>query len=312
MAAIKRKQLTLGDLVFAMKLPNASNALTVGRWRHIQLIHGQAAQRNPDDLVGRLLPVTERWTARWIRAKRLRALRDDRFYYYLVARTHYYDRVFQNAIRGGARQIINVGAGTDTRAYRFGREIERNGIVVSSVTSRRSSRRKSCCAGGFGRQRRSPISSLDLNDQRWPLLDAWLERNITGKAFVMMEELTPYVHEHSVGRFLDAIARRLPAGSTVAYDYKITGVDDSFGHETTSDPLFRLPAVREEVARFHEARNYKLTHMELSDALSLRILGDPAPVGRPVFRQDGLIQIELMDGPARVRKPVTLVRANAN
>ena len=84
-----------------MTLPDSSNLLTVGEWRHIQSIHEPPELRNPDTLVRYFLPLGKRWRARWIRETMLTSLRSSAFYYYLLARTRYYDATFAGALDVG-------------------------------------------------------------------------------------------------------------------------------------------------------------------------------------------------------------------
>jgi hypothetical protein len=44
-----------------------------------------------------------------------------------------------------------------------------------------------------------------------------------------MEGVSPYVNDSIFGRFLLLLATRLSAGSHVAYDFTIRGVNDLFG-----------------------------------------------------------------------------------
>lgn len=91
----------------------------VARLRYIQSIHESRERRNPDALVRHFLPTLQRWRATWLGREELARLRGDPFYYYLVARTKYYDEVFNDAVSAGVQQIVSVGCGSDTRPYRF-------------------------------------------------------------------------------------------------------------------------------------------------------------------------------------------------
>ena len=106
--------------IIRMSFPDVSYARTVGEWRYIQSLHEPVERKNPDSLVGVLLPLRERYAARWLSRKRIKALRSHLFYYYLVARTKYYDQVFLDAMdpwasavrssisRAGARLAANA------------------------------------------------------------------------------------------------------------------------------------------------------------------------------------------------------------
>jgi len=277
-----------------MNLPDSSYSNTVGRWRYIQSIHETSEHRNPDHLVGHFLPLLERWNAKWLSQRNLNFLRSHRVYYYLIARTRYYDQVFLDAIARDAQYIINVGCGTDTRSYRFVNELERKGTRVCECDQPMVIRAKQKIC-----QRHWPSDSvsylpLDLNDEAWPEFEVWLARNVTGLTLVLMEGVTPYLNDHSFSRFLELLAHKLPSGSRVAYDFKILGVNDAFGRGGRTQSPFRLSSSRECVATYHENRKYRLTHMELSDELSVRLIPNLATSGFPLFREDALIQAELL------------------
>src|SRR5882762_319698 len=102
-----------------MAIPNLSNSMYVAHLRHIQSIHESPARRNPDNLVRYFLPMLERSRGASIGQYKLTQLRADPFYYFLVARTKYYDQVLIEAVSDGVQRILSVGCGSDTRAYRF-------------------------------------------------------------------------------------------------------------------------------------------------------------------------------------------------
>jgi methyltransferase (TIGR00027 family) len=273
-----------------MKSPDLSYVLTVAQWRYIQSLHEPIERRNPDRLVGQLLSLRERWGAKWAGRKRLDALRSHRFYYYLIARTRYYDRVFLDAIARGVKHIVNVGCGTDTRAYRFAEQLRAGGVRVCECDQPEVivAKQRAC-------RRRWPSSevsylALDLNDESWPDFAGWLDAKVSGPALVLMEGLTPYLNADSVSDFLALLADKLPAGSLVAYDFKISGVSDQFGRGARSGALFRLPFVAEDVAAYHEERGYRLGHIERGDELSLRLMPALTSAGIPLFQEDVVIQ----------------------
>lgn len=275
-------------------LPDSSYAKTVGRWRYIQYMHETSERRNPDYLVGHFLPLVERWNARWLSQRKLNFLRSHPVYHYLIARTRYYDQVFLEAVARGVQYIINIGCGTDTRSYRFVNELERKGTRVCECDQPTaiSAKQKVC-------QRYWPSDSvsyfpLDLNHEAWPDFEAWMGSNVTGLTLVLMEGVTPYLNAHSFSRFLELLAHKLPSGSHIAYDFKVSGAADDFGRGGRTYIPFRLSSNRESVALYHENRKYRLTHMELSDDLSLRLIPNLATSGFPLFREDALIQVELL------------------
>ena len=77
----------------------------------------------PDNLAGIFLPAYYRFFLRFskIRANTVKKL--DGFFpgmtEYLIARTVYFDRKFVQALENGTTQIVILGAGYDSRAWRF-------------------------------------------------------------------------------------------------------------------------------------------------------------------------------------------------
>jgi O-methyltransferase involved in polyketide biosynthesis len=135
--------------------------------------------------------------------------------------------------------------------------------------------------------------SIDLNDDAWPDFEHWLNKNNTVRTLVLMEGVSPYVNVEAFGRFLSLLAKELPAGSPVAYDFKFGGVADSFGLVGRTQRPFRLPTVREELVSYHEKLGYRVISTERSSDLSARLLGGLAKSGVPLFTEDGLIQLEV-------------------
>jgi hypothetical protein len=101
-----------------MPIPNLSNSLSVARLRHIQSIHEPAPWRGPDTLVRYFLPLRERIRTAWISESKLSRLRAEPFYYYLIARTKYYDQVLIKPCAVGWNAFLIVGCGA-TRERRF-------------------------------------------------------------------------------------------------------------------------------------------------------------------------------------------------
>ena len=113
-----------------MTLPDSSYLVNVGQLRYIQALCEPADSRNPDALVGAFLSPGQRLACRLRGALFLRRLRANPFYHYLLARTRHYDELFLDAVRDSVACIVNIGCGSDTRAYRFARLLEAKGITV--------------------------------------------------------------------------------------------------------------------------------------------------------------------------------------
>jgi methyltransferase (TIGR00027 family) len=259
-----------------MSLPDSSYLVNVGQLRYIQALCEPADARNPDAVVGAFLSLPQR-LACIVRGTLLRPrLRANPFYHYVLARTRYYDALFLEAANDSVACIVNIGCGTDTRAYRFAPLLQRKGIAVLECDQPHAIRAKRELAA-----RRFPTAHvryvpLDLNNGFGTLPD----EVPPGRAFVMMEGVSPYIERHKFEAFLRLLAARLSPGSVLAYDFKLRGVAPGFGHPGS----FRLPPERDAVAAYHRPLGFQLQHLETSASLVRRLL----PRASRLFEEDCL------------------------
>jgi methyltransferase (TIGR00027 family) len=261
----------------------------VARLRYIQSVHEPPEYRNPDRQVRHFIPFLQRCRLAWVSQEELSKQRENPFYYYLVARTKYYDQVLSEAVTDGVQSIVNIGCGTDTRAYRFSELLKSRGVKVLECDRPEAIRAKQRIVTRWQDALQVEYLQIDLNADTWPDLACWLE-NQPGRTLVLMEGVSPYIDDVSFGRFLSLLAGTLAAGSQVAYDFKIRGVDDDLGREGRTQRPFRLPTTIGEVAAFHEACGLQLEQLERSCELCARLLpGEKSAVSW--FTEDALVRV---------------------
>jgi methyltransferase (TIGR00027 family) len=222
---------------------------------------------------------------------KLSRLRAEPFYYYLIARTKYYDQVLIEAVREWVERILIVGCGSDTRAYRFKNLLGNGRIkVLECDQAELISERQRIVK----RWRDVPCVEhlvVDLNDGHWPELELWLGDPSGAKTLVLMEGVSPYIDSESFIRFLQLLGAKLAAGSQLVYDYKVTGVEDRFVRNGRPTEAFRLSADRSDAARSHERWELHLEDLELSSALHQRFF--PNGSSRALFEGDVLARVSV-------------------
>jgi methyltransferase (TIGR00027 family) len=267
--------------------------MKVGQLRYIQSVYETAEYRNPDTLVRDLLPLIQRWGCDLRAMTMLARLRLQPFYYYVVARTKYYDAVFVDAICDKVAFVVNIGCGSDTRAYRFGHILKQKSIRVLECDQSGAICAKQEIARRHWAVDHVEYMSIDLNNDMWPEFEHWLTQNHGARILVLMEGVSPYVNEDAFGRFLDLLATRLQPGSRVAYDFKLRAVAEDFGRSDRTWSPFRLSNTRDEIDGYHRAHGYQTECLELSSDLSLRLIPNLEITGAPLFREDGLVRLLL-------------------
>jgi len=284
-----------------LTVPNLSNSVGVAKLRYIQSVYETPEYRNPDTLVHGLLPPPLRWLSMLQGKIELSRLRRYPFYYYLIARTRHYDQVFIDAISSNFKYVINIGCGTDTRAYRFAAELKKRGKKVLECDQPETIAVKQQLAERLWQTDHVTYVSVDLNDNGWPDLEYRLNE-IPTAALVMLEGVSPYIDELSFDQFLQFLADKMKPGSVIAYDYKIRSTAVHVDAHDPRNRLFGLPATKNDVVAYHEALGYKVEHLELSSELVSRFLPNLPISHTPSFAEDGLLKLAV---PNKATRPLT-------
>jgi methyltransferase (TIGR00027 family) len=177
------------------------------------------AIRNPDYLAARLLRPAHRLLLlpglrRLVRASFER--RVPGMFLYHQARTKYLDQLLLAAI-GNLRQLVILGAGLDTRAYRFADRLAGKRVFEVDHPGTAAWKRARLHRLGSATEHVSYIA-LDFNRDR---LDERLGQagyDATVPTFFLWEGVVMYLPRDSVEATLAVIARSAP-GSTVTFDY---------------------------------------------------------------------------------------------
>lgn len=145
-------------------------------------------------------------------------------FFYVNARTHHIDARLGQAAAQGSKQVVVLGAGFDTRAYRFHASHPKLRFfeVDLPATINLKKRRVTSALGGLpGYVRYVPI---DFNTQS-------LEKRLRGagydpakKTFFILEGVTMYVSEAGNRATLRFIRHHSPPGSMLVYDYVLRRV----------------------------------------------------------------------------------------
>src|SRR5262245_8459511 len=273
------------------RLPDASKSMYVAHVRYVQSRYEAAGYTNPDALVRRLIPARQRLQTAWRARTERERLRGDPFYYYLLARTRYYDEVVVGAVARGIQRIAIVGSGSDARAYRFQDLLRQAHVGVVECAQAHSRAAKERLVGRLWEHEHVAFAAIDLNDRSWGGLEQWLASGGADRTLMFMEGVSPYIQNAGFREFLRFVGRTLPVGSEVAYDFKIRGVVDEFGRTARVSDPFRLGDRREDVARFHEPYGLALEHLESSAELCARLL--PGLRGPAPFAEDALVRLEV-------------------
>jgi methyltransferase (TIGR00027 family) len=137
----------------------------------------------------------------------------------MIIRTRFIDERLVNAVSNGATQVVILGAGFDSRAYRFHGELKDVAVfeVDSAATQELKKRRVEAVLGGL----QGNVSYVPVNFNVDSLSKVLQEAgcDASKKTFFTWEGVSMYVAEEGVRQTLRAIAQGSAPGSSVVMDF---------------------------------------------------------------------------------------------
>jgi methyltransferase (TIGR00027 family) len=147
-------------------------------------------------------------------------------FFYVNARTRYIDHLLERAARQGASQIVVLGAGFDSRAYRFHRNYPKVAFFEVDLPATIRAKEDAVARALGAVPRYVHYASIDFDKQT---LDSVLSNagyDPGKRTFFILEGVTMYVSEAGIGTTLAFIGKHSPSGSTVVFDYILRRVAD--------------------------------------------------------------------------------------
>jgi methyltransferase (TIGR00027 family) len=148
-----------------------------------------------------------------------------------LARTHYMDEVLLSEVAAGATQVVFLGAGLDSRAYRFETELAGTAIfeVDHPVTAALKRERLEATFGAVPDHVR--YVHVDFNSQA--IGERLFEHGFdeAERSIVLWSGVTPYLEPEGVARTLRWFAAGTSPESAISFDYvwkEMVDGDDSF------------------------------------------------------------------------------------
>ena len=161
-----------------------------------------------------------------IKAKGIRARVKNKIplgmYEYLIARTAYFDNLFVNALNKNIPQIVLLGAGYDTRAYRFAKL--NNSTKIIELDAPTTQNRKKKCLGKSKIEISSDVvfNSIDFNRESLKIVLEKAGYDNNKKTLFLWEGVSYYLDPESVNATLELVRNYSHNESIIAFDYIIS------------------------------------------------------------------------------------------
>jgi methyltransferase (TIGR00027 family) len=168
----------------------------------------------------------------------------------VVARTRYFDDCLRSAIQQGIEQLVILGAGYDTRAYRF-EELKTN-IKAYEIDRRATIMRKMKTVKGIFGELPSHVVfvpvDFETDSLRTQLFSAGYDAG--KKTAFIWEGVTYYLDSEAVDKTLDFVANQSGPGSEILFDYFDASVLNGNNSSTVVKKFFQYAAKKGEPFKF--------------------------------------------------------------
>jgi methyltransferase (TIGR00027 family) len=145
-------------------------------------------------------------------------------FYYVSARTLHMDALLRRALKSGFQQVVVLGAGFDSRAYRFHQDYPevRFYEIDLPVTSEDKQRRVQSILGRIPEW--VTFVPIDFNTQTLETVLAKAGFSADQRTFFLWEGVTYFISESGVNHTLRFVADHSAPGSQIVFDYMLADV----------------------------------------------------------------------------------------
>jgi methyltransferase (TIGR00027 family) len=209
------------------------------------------------------------------------------FTWLMLVRTRYIDEVAERAIRGGATQLVILGAGFDTRAHRFAGLLKDATVIEVDYGATQEYKQRRVDAALGGAPANLVYAPIDFARER--LGDVLRRAGFRSdrKACFIAEGLSMYVPEEGMKETLRAIAAESAPGTKLLLEYINCGgleVMNKYPSGMVKNAIDWGEPFVFGVPDGQDREYFRETGLELGEALKI---GSPDSIKRYAMRSDG-------------------------
>jgi methyltransferase (TIGR00027 family) len=206
---------------------------------------------------------------------------------YMIARTAHFDNLFVDALDREVPQIVLLGAGYDTRAYRFAKRNRATQIYELDITPTQNRKKECLRKARIDIPREVKLVPIDFNSES--LADVLLGAGYDPQreTLFVWEGVSYYLNAESVDRTLEFVSLSSHKDSRIAFDYTISiskeNIDKYYGanefaqtmEEHHADEALMFSIVDGSIESFLDQRNLTLVdHLNNEEIERSYLVGD--------------------------------------
>jgi len=173
-----------------------------------------------EDCLAKLFLPEERRAALESETGRAKAMEkiDRRMYHYIIARTKYFDRLLEDGLKNKIPQVVILGAGYDSRAYRYRNLIGGAGVFEVDAPYTQGTKVGVLSRNDIGYDH---VRFVPVDFEKDDLAEALLKSGFDGNrpALFLWEGVTLYLTQDAIISTLAHIASVSGGGCVLAFDY---------------------------------------------------------------------------------------------
>lgn len=135
---------------------------------------------------------------------------------WIVVRTRHLDAVIQEAVKGGARQVVMLGAGYDSRGLRFGPLLVEHGVTLFEFDHPATQQRKLLLLGESPAHVRYVPADFNNSSLEELLAGAGISRDLN--TLVIWEGVAPYLDSSAVDLTIRGISAYFQGACALVVD----------------------------------------------------------------------------------------------
>jgi methyltransferase (TIGR00027 family) len=149
---------------------------------------------------------------------------------YMIARTKYFDNVFTDALNKNVPQIVLLGAGYDTRAYRFAKLNNATKIFELDIVTTQNRKKKCLKKAQMDVPELVTLIPIDFNKEsiKNVLEKAGYENN--KKTLFIWEGVCYYLEPESIDATLEFVSASSQNESVLAFDYAVLIAEENMSN----------------------------------------------------------------------------------
>lgn len=188
-------------------------------------------------------------------------------YGYFIARTRYFDELFVDALDRALPQIVLLGAGYDTRPYRFAKRLGRTRVYEVDVATTQAHKRSLLAAGAVAVPPQLAFVTMNFwtDDYAQALAQAGFDSR--ARTLFVWEGVSYYLVEADVLRTLRFVSSGAAAGSLIGFDY----LSEKTESVSAAEP-FRFWLQREQMQTLLEREDFCVQEQMGPEELARRFL----------------------------------------